>query len=279
MSTDLQARMEAASPAAQGERKTLATYVNENVEQFERAIGDAKGAELLARTLLTEMRRTPKLADCTVESFMGAAMTSAQTNLMPGAPLGHSWLVPMKNKQRGGVLECEWWLGYQGMMELGYRSGLVLAFEWDDIRAKDKFWAQKGTDGGIRHEIDYLCEDRGPTYAYWAQAKLAGGGAPWVVLTTAEVDSFRARSPGANASSSPWKTDYRAMALKTCIRQLYKLLPTTPGIGPALHADQLVSHWDPNRPDVPPQVIDVDATDLYNEADAEEGARGLDADG
>ena len=263
--TDLEARMSANSPAAPDLKpKTIVDYVNDNVEQFERAIGDANGAELLARILLTEIRRTPKLAECSIQSFMGAAMQSAQMRLNPG-PLGHCWLIPMKG-------QVEWWLGYQGMIELGYRSGLVTSFAADDVRHRDTFKATRGTHGELVHEIDYMCTDRGDVYAYYAHATLARGGDVWVVLRPEQVEEFRKRSPAAKAGSrTPWDTDYRAMALKTCVRQLFKWLPTTEGIGPALDADGAVSNWDPARPDVPPQPIDVDATDLYpDDSDSEQ---------
>lgn len=273
-STDLAATMEANSPAAPAPgSKSVADYVNDNVDQFERAIGDTAGAELLARTLLTELRRTPKLAGCTVQSFLGAAMQCAQINLMPGAALGHCWLVPMNNRRNIGgqwqtVPECEWWLGYQGMIELGYRSGMVASFAADDVRPKDEFRTARGTQGGLHHSIDYQCTDRGATFAYYAHASLTTGGDVWVVLRPEEVEALRGRSPAAQAGKgSPWDTDYRAMALKTCVRQLFKWLPTSTVVAPALEADGSTTNWDPGRPHVPPQVIDVDATDLYPDPD------------
>ena len=262
--TDLEKRMEANSPAAPDKKPlTIVDVVNLNVPEFERAVGDTVGAELLARTLLTEIRKTPKLGECSIESFMGAAMQSAQMRLNPG-PLGHCWLIPMKG-------QVEWWLGYQGMIELGYRSGLVTSFAADDVRHRDHFKATRGTHGELVHEIDYMCIDRGETYAYYAHATLARGGDVWIVLRPEQVEEFRKRSPAARSKKgTPWDTDFRAMALKTCVRQLFKWLPTTEGIGPALDADGSVSTWNPARPDVPPQVIDIDATDLYPDEDDSE---------
>jgi recombination protein RecT len=49
--------------------------------------------EQFTRTILLELRRTPKLLECPAESVLGAMLLAAQLGLAPG-PLGLVYLVP-----------------------------------------------------------------------------------------------------------------------------------------------------------------------------------------
>jgi len=256
---DLTTQMEATSPASpEPKPKTLTEWVWEQVPQFEKAIGDTVGADRLARIVLTEVRRTPALGKTSIESILGAAMRSAQMRLDPG-PLGHCYLVPIKG-------QCEWWLGYKGMMELARRSGRVGTIMASPIHESDTFRAEAGTGGGLHHQIDYRVPvaERGEIYAWYAYAGLTGGGDQWVVLTDEEVKEYRARSSAwrNDPKKTPWESDYKAMAMKTCVRRLFTWLPTGVESHQALAADGAVSMFDPNRPSAGVQMLDYDASEL-----------------
>src|SRR2546427_642740 len=74
--------------------------------ELEKALPEAIGVERFTRTVLTELRRTPKLLDCSPESLLGAMMLAAQLGLEPG-PLGLVYLVPFKG-------QVEFIIGYRG---------------------------------------------------------------------------------------------------------------------------------------------------------------------
>lgn len=96
-----------------------------------RSLASPEAAAILARHYTTAIRFSPELRQCTPASLVGALLLSAQVRLEPG-PLGHVYLVPMRNK---GVYEVNWWLGYTGIVELGRRGGAVglrSTVVWDD---------------------------------------------------------------------------------------------------------------------------------------------------
>ena len=58
--------------------KDLRTLINDAAVELGRALPEHMRAERLVRIALTCIRQTPKLANCTPESFLGALFTAAQ---------------------------------------------------------------------------------------------------------------------------------------------------------------------------------------------------------
>ena len=79
-------------------------------KQVELALPQFIKPERFMRVMLTQIRATPKLLDCSKESFLGAMMDCAQLGLEPGSALGHAYLVPYKNT-------CTLVTGYKGVVE------------------------------------------------------------------------------------------------------------------------------------------------------------------
>lgn len=75
------------TPASAG--SVLALVENQDLmrRQVEKALPMSMRADHFARVLLTECRKTPRLLECSRESFLAAVMTAAQLGLEPG-PLG-----------------------------------------------------------------------------------------------------------------------------------------------------------------------------------------------
>ena len=80
--------------------KTLAQQMEAMVPQFARAMPKHMDPDRLARIAMTEYRRNPVLGTCSPQSFFGALMQAAQLGLEPGL-VGHSYLVPFKNRKTG----------------------------------------------------------------------------------------------------------------------------------------------------------------------------------
>ena len=99
-----------------------------NRDAMARALPGHMNADRMIRIGLTVIAKTPRLAQCTDLSLLGALMLSAQLGLEPG-PLGHCYFLPFKNfgqsKSAGyDVYEVQWILGYTGIIELARRSYL-----------------------------------------------------------------------------------------------------------------------------------------------------------
>ena len=88
--------------------------------EIRRALPTVLTPERFTRMALSAINNTPALAECTPMSFIAALMNAAQLGLEPNTPLGQAYLIPYKNK---GIMECQFQLGYKGMIDLAYRSG------------------------------------------------------------------------------------------------------------------------------------------------------------
>jgi recombination protein RecT len=218
---------EALAVAAQPvEAVTVADLIERQKPAIAKLIGDQ--AERFTRTVLTEMRRTPKLYECDPHSLLGAMMLSAQLGLEPG-PLGHVYLVPFGR-------EVSFIVGYKGMIDLAYRSGEVKDVAAAVVREGDAFTFREGTRPVLDHTPSGPAGDREWTHVY-AVARLRSGGTPFRVLYPEDVAKAKARSKAAKKPGSPWDTDTEAMWRKTAVRRLAPFLPVSPLLGRALAID------------------------------------------
>ena len=112
--------------------------INKSVKELGRALPEHMNPERLARIALTCIRLTPKLGQCTPESFMGALFTAAQIGIEPVA--GRAYILPFKNNRKKpdgtwhSIMEAQFLLGYKGLAEfdramngLDSRFGLLAA--------------------------------------------------------------------------------------------------------------------------------------------------------
>lgn len=88
--------------------------------EIRRALPVVLTPERFLRMALSAVNNTPKLAECTPMSFIAAMMNAAQLGLEPNTPLGQAYLIPYKNKNQ---LECQFQIGYKGIIDLAYRTG------------------------------------------------------------------------------------------------------------------------------------------------------------
>lgn len=221
--TELEQALEAR--ADREEAPTVVDLLERMKPQLERMQVDG---ERLTRIVLTELRRTPKLLECSPPSLIGAMMLAGQLGLEPG-PLGHVYLVPFKG-------EVTFVLGYRGIIDLGYRSGLMKSISAVTVREGDDFSYRHGTRPVLDHVPAGSPEGRDPV-AYYSVAQLKTGGSPFVVLYPEDVEATKAKAPGSGHPLSPWNTHYDAMARKTAVRRLAPMLPQSPVFAQAVATD------------------------------------------
>lgn len=187
----------------------------------------------MGRIAMTEFRKNQALAKCEPRSVVGAIVQAAQIGLEPGGALGHCYLVPYGQT-------CQLIIGYRGMIDLARRSGQIEQINAWAVRHGDLFEYSFGLDPDIKHVPDDSIEPAGNgtdiTHVY-AVAKLKGGGLQFEVMTRAKVEQIRSQSKAGN--SGPWKTHWEAMAKKTVVRQLFKMLPVSLDIQQAVGLDEL----------------------------------------
>ena len=205
-----------------------------------------KRAEKFARICLTAVRNTPHLNECSMPSLAAAMMTSAQLDLEPNTPQGLAYLIPYKGK-RG--YEAQFQVGYKGLLQLAYRSGMVQSINADVVyRAEIEaglFSYTKGACPNIVHETDLLGDYRkGDIVAAYAACTLKGGQTIMRVIDRQDVEraqktsaSFQAANRFGKPGMSPWHTSPDAMWMKTAIKRLAAWMPQVEILSRALEED------------------------------------------
>jgi recombination protein RecT len=189
---------------------------------------------------LTALAVQPKLMQCKPSSVLKSMMESARYGLEPNSPLSEAALIPYGQ-------ECTFLIEYRGMMKLAWNTGLIKSLDYDKVCDGDEFDYSKGSNGLSFHHRPSLSASRGEGSIYYAYAELKHGGTAFQVMTRDDIVAHAKQfSRGYSAKSSPWQTDFDAMAYKTVIRQLCdKKLPkstTENGIlmNEAAHIDDFV---------------------------------------
>lgn len=185
--------------------------------------------ERFERIVRTELRRTPLLAECDPQTFLGAVMHCAQLQLEPG-PLGLVYLVPFKRVVTLIV-------GYRGYVELAYRSGQVRDVQAELVHAGDVFRVVKGTSPKIIHEPAGAAADREIVAAY-AVAHLRTAGTVSRVIYDEDWERARKSSQLGRDNIGPWRDERAAMIRKTALRRLEPWLPKTGGFAAAAAIDE-----------------------------------------
>lgn len=210
----------AATAGADRSGPTIFDLIKKMQPEVEKALPPSVTAERLIRITLTEVRNTPRLQECTPQSILGALMQAAQLGLEPGSGLGLAYLVPYWSKKLDSY-ECQLIVGYRGLVDLARRGGATISAH--AVHEHDEFDVAYGLDETLVHRPN-LRGDRGPVWAYYAVGIHRDGGRQFEVMTRTEAEAHRDRF-GNTSNGSPWLTDFDAMALKTCARQLAKWMP------------------------------------------------------
>lgn len=251
MAKDLEARMaQTTNTPAQQRPANIADQIRSMEQQFALAAPKGLEATQLVRDALTCLRQTPKLAQCTPQSVLGALMTCAQLGLRPGV-LGHAYLLPFWDKRQGCHV-AQLIIGYQGLIELAHRSGQIQSLIARTVYENDIFEVDYGLDDKLVHK-PYMGGDKGYPVAYYAVAKFTTGGHAFYVMSHQEMLAYRDEHAKARNKQGqvfgPWVDNFEAMAHKTCVRQLSKWMPKSTELATAFAADDSV------RVDLTPDAI------------------------
>lgn len=189
--------------------------------ELKKALPSIMSPERFTRIALSSLNNTPELRKCTPMSFISALLNAAQLGLEPNSPLGQAYLIPYKNK---GVMECQFQIGYRGLIDLAYRNGEMQTIQAHVVYEHDEFDYEYGLDPKLVHKPAF--SDRGEPAYFYALFKTLSGGFGFSVMSKADIDAFAAKySKAFGTSYSPWKTSYIEMAKKTVIKKVLKYFP------------------------------------------------------
>ena len=151
------------APVITGGKKTILDYVKSMEGEIAKALPSVITPERFTRIVTTALNTNTKLRECTPMSFVGAMMTAAQLGCEVNTPLGQAYLIPRWNSKKGST-ECQFQIGYKGLIDLAYRSGEVSTISAHVVYENDEFEYELGLEPVLKHKP--AMKDRGAPPMY-----------------------------------------------------------------------------------------------------------------
>lgn len=200
-----------------------------------------KNAPAFMSALLSVYNGSKQLQECDNKSILGAAGLAATLNLSITPSLGQAYIVPFKGKN--GIYQATFQIGVHGMIQLAHRTNRYVALH-----------AGKVYEGEIRRfnpktgepEIGERTGDN--VVGYLAYMRLVNGFEKTLYMTKDEVEAHALKYSQSYSSdkrfgkkSSPWSTNFDAMASKTVLKKLLNAWGIlSADMAEAIQADQSV---------------------------------------
>lgn len=200
-------------------KKTLQDYIKVMEGEIKKALPAVITPERFTRMVLSALSMNQRLAECTPQSFLGAMMTAAQLGVEPNTALGQAYLIPYRNR---GTMECQFQIGYKGLIDLAYRSGEVSIIQAHTVCENDEFTYELGLDPKLVHVP--AASNRGAATHYYAMFRTKDGGCGFAVMSREEVEQHAQKYSKAY-SSGPWQSNFEEMAKKTVLKKALKYAP------------------------------------------------------
>ena len=201
---------------AEKKGKTIFDVIQAGAKQFATALPKHINSDRFVRIAITTIRQNPKLAQCNQESLLGALMVSAQLGLEPGV-LGQCYLIPYGR-------ECQFQIGYKGMIELLRRSGQLKDIYAYSVYENDEFEMTYGLDRDLKHKPNL--QNKGNFIGCYCVAVLKDDARAFEYMTKEEIEAH-GKKFSKTYGNGPWKTDFEAMAHKTVVKKMLKWLPVS----------------------------------------------------
>lgn len=217
----------------QHKAKTIKSYLfGDNMKrQLEMAVPKWLSVDRLLRVAFSSVLQNPQLLDCTPDSIMGALIRCAQVGLEP--VMGRAYLVPYRNNRKPGKpMECQFQAGYQGLVDLGRRSGEIKDVKAHVVYEKDQFEIEYGDNERLYHKPNWTAPDREAPIGAYAVWVYKDGYKSTTFMPIRDIYAIRDRSQAWQAHKKygydcPWTTDEGEMIKKTVIKRSAKLAPAS----------------------------------------------------
>lgn len=238
--------------------KTVGQFLLDQKKQIEAALPKHLTSDRMLRIIMTEIRKNPEIGNCTPQSLIGSIMQCSQLGLEPGSALGHAYLIPFNRKIKAGdafktIKECQFMIGYRGMIDLSRRSGQVLSLGVRTVYSNDHFEYAYG----LNEKCDHIPVqgDRGEFVGAYAVVRLRDDSYYFEFMTKADIDKIRDKSIsystwvkfGKKGASPIWVEHYDEMAKKTVVRHVFKYLPISIEIQSAVGFDEQADRGEQNN--------------------------------
>lgn len=190
-------------------------------------------------------------------------MTIAQLGLEPGV-LGQCYLIPFKNNKLG-TIECQFQLGYKGMIELLRRTGQLSDIYAYTVYSNDEFSIEYGLERTLKHIPAFTNpEGRGEIVGFYSVAILKDGTRAFEYMTKREVIEHEEKYRKGNFKNDIWNKNFEEMSLKTVTKKMLKWLPISVEMIENLRKDEQIHKLDEKTNEVNSEYID-DSIIQYDE--------------
>ena len=249
-----QATAQAPANSNAGAAPTMQQYIKKMEGEIKKALPAVMTPERFTRIVLSALSANPKLAQTTPQSFLAAMMTAAQLGVEPNTPLGQAYLIPYWNK-KSNCSECQFQLGYKGLIDLAYRSGDISVIQAQVVYENDEFVYSFGLEPVLKHTPAAM--NRGdPTFVY-AVFRTKDGGYGFDVMSILDIHAF-AQTYSKAYGSGPWQTNFEEMAKKTVLKRVLKYAPLKSDfLRGVAQDDTITAELSDDMYAVPGTVIDV----------------------
>lgn len=209
------------------------------VSWVERVSNDIDARAHLSR-LFKQVHQNPTLAKCDPSSIIGCAIEAAILGLSFSDVLGQAYAVPYYDSKTR-TWQAQFQVGYRGYITKMVDNVTTYAVGADVFHRNDTFDYDTG-ESWVKHKP--ALEDRGDVVGAWAKAVHNNGVQTVVVVTKDQIlqardssSSYKNAAKGGYAEKTPWGKYFSAMAMKTAIHRLSKLIPVSSGLEALVVAD------------------------------------------
>lgn len=189
----------------------------------------------LNRIAVSAISRTPGLANCTRLSLIGGVVISSQLGLELNTPLGHAFLIPYRRNVKQGnqwvpIDEAQFQIGYQGIIDLAYRTGLYVYIDATSVYSNDEFDYEYGLNRRLKHKPTdeepgdligvyamYETKTGAKNFKYWPVAKIIAHARRYSKQWDEKEEKFKAKSA--------WADSFEGMAKVPVLKDLLKTAP------------------------------------------------------
>lgn len=189
--------------------------------QINTVIGGKNGTRFIS-SVVSAVNTNPALQECTNQSILSGALLGESLNLSPSPQLGHYYLVPFNDREKGKVAQFQ--LGYKGYIQLAIRSGQykklnVLAIKEGELIRFDPL----NEEIEVKLIEDEEVREQAVTIGYYAFFEYTNGFRKAMYWSKKKMEAHAMKySKGYQAKKGYtfWEKDFDGMAFKTMLRQL-----------------------------------------------------------
>lgn len=260
----------------QPQKASLSAYLQRDAvkQKINEVVGGKDGQRFIS-AIVSATNNNTALQECNQGSIVSAALLGEALKLSPSPQLGHYYLVPFNDKEKGKVAQFQ--LGYKGYIQLAIRSGqykklnVIAVKEGELVRFNpldEEIEINLNPDWDAREELE--------TIGYYAMFELVNGFRKAIYWSKRQMHNHAMkysqgykRDVEKGTSWTFWSKDFDSMAYKTMLRQLIsKWGIMSIDMQTAFEGDMAVLHEDGSKDyvetDEPAIVIDAVAVDVVD---------------